>query len=452
MSLLCLAPLLALSAMNPAEPYRPQYHFTAKAGWLNDPNGLVFYRGEYHLFFQHNPFGPQWGNMTWGHAVSKDLVHWRQLENALLPDKTGTMYSGSAVVDWKNTSGFRTAENPPMVMLYTAAGGNNEESKGVPFTQGLAYSTDGRTFTKFSGNSVLGHIEAENRDPKVFWHEPSQSWIMALYLNGDRYVLFRSPDLKTWTKSGDVAVPGDSECPDLFELPVEGEPGKRLWVFWAAAGKYRLGEFDGHRFTPVTEPLDSIFGPNSYAAQTYSDEPKGRRVQIGWMRGGDFPGMPFNQQMTLPLELTLRQTPAGPRLAKHPVAELLGLREKTLLERKGTKGRLSFEPGSDLVEVRLTLPRAGSFRASLGYQTLAYHGAKGTLTCLGRSVKLPGGSPSVDVTIYRDRTSLEIFADGGLVDMPFSFVPTAPLDKVEIESDGLDAVAAYRLRSALAGG
>lgn len=445
LALLAAVAVSSLATMD-GDALRPQYHFTAAKGWLNDPNGLVFYRGEYHLFFQHNPFGTEWGNMTWGHAVSKDLLHWRQLPNALKPDATGTMFSGSAVVDWDNTSGFGTKGNPPMVLLYTAAGGTSPESEGVPFTQRVAYSTDGRTFHKHPGAPAVPHIEGGNRDPKVFWHSRSRSWVMALYLDGDRYALFRSPDLKAWTRSGDVALPGDSECPDLFELPVAGGRGKRLWVFWGAAGKYRLGTFDGHRFTPVTETLESIFGPNSYAAQTYSDEPKGRRVQIGWMRGGSYPGMPFNQQMTLPLELTLRQTKAGPRLVTRPVKEVESLREEKLVDRRRLADGLNFDPKGELLELRIRVPRDGSMRLTLGEQTVRYE--NGTVTCQDRSAKLISDEGDVEFLIYRDRTSLEVFADGGFLNMPFCFVPKAPLKSVEIEAPVLTSVQAYRLKGA----
>jgi fructan beta-fructosidase len=200
------------------ERLRPQFHFTSRTNWLNDPNGLVFYKGEYHLFFQHNPSGINWGNMTWGHAVSTDLLHWRQLDDALKPDRLGTIFSGSAVVDWDNTAGFQSGNEKTLVAIFTSA--------GKPFTQSMAYSTDrGRSWRKYDKNPVLNHVAGENRDPKVIWHVPTKRWIMALYLDGEKYALFSSPDLKRWEKLCDLPEFGASECPDFFELQITGGRG-----------------------------------------------------------------------------------------------------------------------------------------------------------------------------------------------------------------------------------
>ena len=304
------------------EAYRPQFHFTPKTNWTNDPNGLIHYKGEFHLFFQHNPFGIDWGNMTWGHAVSTDLVHWKQLPHAIHPDGLGTIFSGSGVVDWKNTGGFQTGDESVLVNFYTSAG--SHAPKEVPFTQSIAYSNDrGRSWTKYEGNPVIEHIERDNRDPKVIWHEPTQKWVMALYLDQNDYALFGSTNLKEWTRLSDLQIP-DTECPDIFELPVDGDPDNTKWVFWGAAGKYYVGNFDGTTFIPEGDAQRADHGANFYAAQTWSDVPEsdGRRTQIAWMSGSKPPDMPFNQQMSFPCELTLRTTSEGIRLHREPVAEI----------------------------------------------------------------------------------------------------------------------------------
>ncbi len=299
------------------EPLRGQFHFSARRGWLNDPNGLVFAGGKYHLFFQHNPYGCQWGNMHWGHAVSADLVHWQEWDEALYPDALGPMFSGSAVVDRNNTSGFGTGQEPPLVLIYTAAGN--------PTVQCLAYSNDGgRTFTKYSGNPVLEQITPGNRDPKVLWHEPTHSWVMSLYVEraGKHTIqFFSSPNLKQWTPQG-TAEPF-FECPDLFVLPLDGDRQKEHWVLTAASSEYQLGSFDGHHFKPESPKLPGHRGAGFYAAQTYSSlgPQDDRQIQIGWLQA-QAPAMPFNQCMSVPLELRLRSTAAGPRLSWQPVKEL----------------------------------------------------------------------------------------------------------------------------------
>jgi fructan beta-fructosidase len=250
------------------ETLRGQFHFSPRRGWNNDPNGMVYFNGEYHLFFQHNPYGWGWGNMHWGHAVSKDMVHWQELGDKLLPDDMGPMFSGSAVVDWNNTSGFGSKEKPPLVLIYTAA--------GSPTVQGIAYSTDGRNFTKYSGNPILKEITGGNRDPKVMWHEPSKQWVMVLYVEFQKkhtVHFFTSPDLKEWKlasiSEGDG--PGQRflfECPDFFELPVDGNMSNRKWVLTAADSQYAIGTFDGTTFKAEQERIPGHRGRGFYAAQT----------------------------------------------------------------------------------------------------------------------------------------------------------------------------------------
>ncbi|MCB1129981.1 MAG: glycoside hydrolase family 32 protein, partial [Verrucomicrobiae bacterium] len=239
-----------------AEPFRPGFHFTPADRWMNDPNGMVFHDGEYHLFYQFNPFGDTWGHMSWGHAVSRDLVSWKHLPVAI-PEKDGIMaFSGSAVVDLRNTSGFGSAENPPLVAIFTGHRDGRQDQR-------LAHSTDrGRTWTLYQGNPVLDIGKADFRDPKVFWHEPTKRWIMVVSLSTERKVSFyASSDLKRWNHLSDFgphgAVDGIWECPDLFELPMDGGDGTR-WVLLlninpgAPAGgsgcQYFVGTFDGERF------------------------------------------------------------------------------------------------------------------------------------------------------------------------------------------------------------
>src|SRR5579862_9865645 len=301
--------LLAITMQKTAdlysEPLRPQFHFTARRGWINDPNGLVYAKGEYHLFFQHDPNDTAGAHKFWGHAVSKDLVHWKELPEAIEPDALGDIWSGSAIVDPQNTAHLGKGA---LICIYTAAGGANDLSKGQPFTQCLSYSLDGRTFSKFIGNPVLGHLEGGNRDPKLNWYEPDKKWILALYLDGNRYGIFSSNNLRSWTQLQTVEMPNASECPDFFEMPLDGDKKHMKWVFWGASGYYRVGTFDGATFKPETDSIRSDYGNTSYAAQTFYNEPKGRRVQIGWFNGSVFPGCAWNQQLGFPAELTLHST------------------------------------------------------------------------------------------------------------------------------------------------
>ena len=413
------------------ESYRPQFHFSSRSNWLNDPNGLVFYRGEYHLFFQHNPIGINWGNMTWGHAISRDLVHWTQRSNALEPDKLGTMFSGSAVVDWNNTAGFQAGKEQTLVALYTAAGGTSPESQGQPFTQCLAYSTDkGRTWTKYAQNPVLKHVAGENRDPKLVWHEPTRRWIMALYLEKEDFALYASPDLKTWSQLQTLTLPGCSECPDFFEIGVEGKPNERKWVFTAANGRYLVGNFDGKRFTPETPLRQVDYGANYYAVQTYSDIPDtdGRRIQIAWMTGGSYPHMPFNQQMSFPCALTLHDTPDGIRMFRWPVKEIANLyaseqRWKNLDLKPGDNPLRALSGDLWDIQLECELQSAAILSLRIRGEEIRINAKEKTVTCLGKTAPLEPVGNRVKLRVLVDRASLEVFGNGGQVSLTSCFLP-----------------------------
>ncbi|MDG3007936.1 glycoside hydrolase family 32 protein [Paludisphaera mucosa] len=395
------------------EKHRPQLHFTSRVGWLNDPNGLVWQDGEYHLFYQHNPFGWAWGNMHWGHAVSPDLVHWKEAGIALYPHEYGDWaFSGSAVVDVKNTGGFQKGDKPPIVAAYTSTG------RG----ECIVYSNDGgRTMTEYEGNPVVKH---EGRDPRLLWHEPSKRWVMAVYDEGknpDRQSIdfYTSPDLKAWTFGS--RLDGFFECPDLFELAVDGDPSNKLWVVYAADGKYKLGKFDGKTFEVVSGPEKLVFRHgNFYAAQTFSDEPKGRRIQIGWANGVTFPGSPFNQQMSLPTELTLRMTKDGPRIFAEPVAELKSLRagarefSKTTLE-PGAKNPLEGATSGDLYEIELAFRPNGAESVELDLRgtPLVYDVKRQDVVCKQVRTFVPQVDGLVTLHVFVDRGSIEVFANGG---------------------------------------
>jgi len=442
------------------ERYRPQFHFTAKQNWLNDPNGLMYYKGEYHLFFQHNPSGVNWGNMTWGHAISKDMVHWNQIENAIYPDKLGTIFSGSGVVDWNNTTGFQTGYEKPLICIYTSAGGTSDESKGQPFTQSIAYSNDkGRTWTKYEKNPVLGHIIGSNRDPKVIWHEPTEKWIMTLYLDGNDYALFSSPNLKEWTRLSDINLPNTSECPDIFELSVDGDPNNKKWVFWGANGNHYIGTFDGKIFKAESDLLRTDFGANFYAAQTWSDIPKsdGRRIQIAWMNGGKYPDMPFNQQMTFPVELTLRTTPYGIRLFRKPIKEIENIYQKEYFWQDQIlppKNDILSGIKGDLFNIyaEIELYKSSEVGFVIYGEKVQYNKESKQLSCLGRSALLEPIDNKISLQILVDRTSIEVFGNDGLVSLSSCFLPDLDNENLSIYSlDGeanIILLKVYELKSA----
>jgi sucrose-6-phosphate hydrolase SacC (GH32 family) len=429
------------------EKLRPQFHFSPKKGWTNDPNGLVYYKGEYHLFFQHNPFDVKWGNMTWGHATSTDMMHWTQGQNVLLPDKMGTMYSGSAVIDWNNTSGFQKGEERPIVLIYTAAGGTSPESKGQPYTQCLAYSTDrGRSFTKYAGNPVVPHIVGGNRDPKVVWHEPTRRWIMTLFLDRETFALLSSSDLKKWELFQEFSVPRTSECPDFFEMPLEGEAGVSKWVWTAANGNYLVGDFDGKRFVPEVMTQNGHWGANYYAVQTFSDLPANRRVQMAWMSGGRYPGMPFNQQMSCPYELKLR------RYGYHSYrVYAMPIREAEMLRKASRTWKdVTVKPGEnplagvtgDLWDIVAEIEVGSAKSVGLRVRgrevvyTVKERARDNSLANGNLAAALPLIKGRFRLRVLVDRASIEVFGNDGEVAIPTCFLPDEKDLSLELFASG----------------
>lgn len=326
--------------------YRPQFHFTPNRNWTNDPNGLVYYHGEYHLFFQYNPYGSKWGHMSWGHAVSPDMIHWKQLSVAIPEANHIMIFSGSAVVDSNNTSGFGKDGKIPMVAIYT---GYNTQTHIQD--QRLAYSLDyGRTWTKYKGNPVI-NIDSKNfRDPKVFWYQPKHYWVMVVSLATQHKVRFySSPDLKKWTKLSEFGPDGATssawECPMLDKVSVQGQPSQKKWVLEISSaidgvqnGIYFVGDFNGKTFTPDPEYKNNAhrvdYGMDFYAATSWANIPTkdGRTLWLAWMDNWkyaqDAPTHPFRGLMTIPRSVSLKKKNNGYQLIQNPVKELQSLRGK----------------------------------------------------------------------------------------------------------------------------
>ena len=403
------------------ERQRPQFHFTSRRGWLNDPNGLVYHNGQWHLFYQHNPFGWSWGNMHWGHAVSRDLFHWQETDIAIYPRQWGDWaFSGSAVVDQGNTSGWGTKQSPPLVAAYTSTG------RG----ECIVYSNDeGKTWKEFEGNPVVKHA---GRDPKLLWHEPTKRWVMALYdeHQGKQWITFHtSADLKKWEFAS--RIEGYFECPDLFELKTADGKTSR-WVLYAADGRYTLGSFDGREFKPEG-PKQQVWHGRFYAAQSYDNAPDGRRVQVGWGNGVSFPGASFNQQMTVPVELTLRKHGEALRMHAEPVKELGNLRGDpqiwgdVLLGAADSKNPFDsqLQKDHDLWEIvtDLRVKDAKRFIYKLRGLALVVDIEKKQIRCRDVTAPLEIVDGKLRVQILVDRGSVEVFAQDGAAAMSVGFEP-----------------------------
>lgn len=407
---------------------RPQFHFTAEKGWLNDPNGLVYYKGTYHMFFQHVPDSTRSvDEKTWGHATSSDLVHWKQLGEAIVPiprpdGKLAGAWSGTAVVDEHNSAGFaKGGEEAPIVAFWTATG----------LGQCLAYSKDaGRTFTMYAGNPVIPMDPPKrgdwDRDPDVFWYEPARHWVLIYSVSGKGFVFNSSDDLKHWTRQS--LLPGMYECPNCFEIALDGDDRQKKWIVWDASGKYFIGRFDGGQFTPESGPFPVDGCRDFYAAQTWSNAPGGRRIAITWIRDGKFPGMPFNQQMGVPSELTLRTIPGvGPRLTKVPVKEIEQLRYN-----QKQVGNLRLAPDTanplagvegDCLDLETELQPSPQSRLTFVFLGRSLMWADEKLTLGRTSLAAPLNAGKLKLRLLIDRTSIEAYVNDGATSLTAAISP-----------------------------
>ncbi|MGA8153325.1 MAG: glycoside hydrolase family 32 protein [Terriglobales bacterium] len=466
------------------EPYRPQFHFTPARNWMNDPNGPIYYKGEYHLFYQYNPFGTEWGHMSWGHAASPDLVHWKHLPVALTEENGVMIFSGSTVVDWHNSSGFcrgSDAKAPScLVAIYT---GHSPKLQ----TQNLAYSNDdGLTWTKYSGNPVIDLHLSGFRDPKVFWHADTHKWVMVTVLASQHKVrLFGSTDLKHWTVLSDFgpagATGGAWECPDLFPLKVDDESGQTKWVLsinvnpggvaGGSGNQYFVGSFDGTTFAAegaAEQTLWVDYGADFYASTSFSDilASDGRRIWLGWLNNWKYaarvPTDPWRGAQSVPRELKLRRFPGGIRLVQEPVAELRALRERHTrvkgrsieaanrrLKSKGVRGQM--------LEIVAEIDPRGA--AEFGFKVRKGDGEETVIGVDMRQSKLfvdrtrsgvvsfdehfpsrdagpieLAGEKSVGLHIFVDCSSVEVFGNGGEIVLSETIFPRRSSDGIELYS------------------
>jgi fructan beta-fructosidase len=384
------------TSVSPYEQHRPHLHFTPKEQWMNDPNGMFYYEGEYHLFYQHYPDSNVWGPMHWGHAISNDLLHWQHLPIALYPDKLGYIFSGSAVVDWQNTSGLGKNGAPPIVAIFTYHDMDGEKSGRSDFQyQGIAYSNDkGRTWTKYEGNPVIPNTQKikDFRDPKVIWHDASQQWIM-VFAAQNHIKFWASRDLKNWKHLSDFGQEYGShggvwECPDLFPIKTEVSQESK-WVLLVSINpgapnggsgtQYFVGGFDGNKFVledgfiTATQNEQAIwldYGRDNYAGVTWSD---GRRLFMGWMSNWDYaqvvPTTAWRSAMTLPRTLTLHKTPVGYRLFSQPVQELAKLRgQSEVLPDSVISGKKAINLNSSCYEVILEAEIPSGTKPDFGFE------------------------------------------------------------------------------------
>lgn len=422
---------------------RPLAHFTAGHGWLNDPNGLVQYNGVYHVFFQHNPAGVDWGNMTWGHAISKDLIHWEELDDAIFPDEEGSIFSGGAIMDYHNVSGLSPDGSPVMLAYYTAAGGDREISKNKPFTQCLTYSIDGgKTLKKYAGNPIIGHIAGENRDPIVVYVAEMKMYVLSLFLDEHEYVLMCSDDLIHWKEFQRIIAPEDAECPNLILLPVAGTNEKK-WVFMGASDTYAVGAFKNGRYVPEQEFKHYYYhgtaGRTSYAAQAFTDE-RGRAIRITWenMRS---PEASFWGQLGIPCEMSLKKVDDCYNLQTNPVQEFDDNCEIIHEINDGIVAVgdvLKVPLGKGAYDISITVPsNSPDFAFNFFGIYFAARVSQNLFDFCGIDTPLKiSRSGSITIRIIVDTLGTEVFIDDGLVYSTSDFMPDFGIARLVLSSSG----------------
>lgn len=470
-----------------AETHRPQFHFSPATNWINDPNGLVYFQGEYHLFYQYNPYGDTWGHMSWGHAVSKDLLHWEHLPVALqeyLDPLTGDstmIFSGTVVVDKNNSSGLCDL-NECMIAIYTSHVHAGSEARAQH--QSLAYSNDnGRTWKRYAKNPVLDIKRKDFRDPKVFWYEQEKKWVMVLAIP-DLYKVqfYQSSNLIVWSLMSEFGGVGDTlriwECPDLYSLPVDNEIGRKKWVLSLSGShpqgskyvgmQYFVGEFDGAKFIaddPSQKPLYLDYGKDFYAGITYNNIPAkdGRTIMIGWANnwtyGNQIPTSPWRGAMSLPRVLSLKHQVDGYRMIQKPLPSLSSLRGEEISNSKEISGKaleLDIEIKlNNSTESGIKILKSGGEETIIGYNSstkelFLNRNSSGSVDFQNdfAGIERVIVDPSDDVLrlhIFIDHSVIEIFANGGEQALCELVFPTSESAKVETYS--LDGLAEFRVKA-----